>query len=250
MALTAEEYLARADPLALVRRLRAADPEGLARNVAHFEGEADHRDAIVQEYLSAEGVEEVTQALVEALLPAGALNPSPALLDVGAGSGFFTRKVEAGLRARGLRPRMFAMDATPAMLRSLAAQGTRAVPFLGVMEDLEGSVRESAALQPLPPLFDGLMSTLALHHCPDVPAFFRGAARVLRFGAPMAIVDLVEHGHAEFRDMGDVHLGFAPGALAAQALEHFGEAEARVLPNACCSSAKAQVSLLVLEATR
>lgn len=252
MALTAEQYLERTDPAALFARLRAADAAALARNVAHFtEKEAGERDRTVLGDLGSEGVEAVGQALAEALLPSGAMNPAPAILDAGAGSGFFTRRAAEALRARGLRPRMFAMDATPAMLRALGSKPFQAVPFLGLLEDLEGSVREAAKVQPLPALFDGAMSTLALHHCPDVEAFFRGAARVLGFGAPMVVVDMVAHDHADFRaTMGDVHLGFAPERLAAMALDHFAEAEARALPGVCCTGGGGSISLFALTLRR
>lgn len=252
MALTVEQYLERTDPAALFARLRTADAAALARSVAHFtEKEAEQRDRIVLGYLGSEGVEGVTQALAEGLLPAGAMNPAPAILDVGAGSGFFTRRAAEALRARGLRPRMFALDATPAMLRALGRKPFPVVPFLGLLEDLEGSVREAAKVQPLPGIFDGAMSTLALHHCPDIGAFFRGAARVLGFGAPMVVVDMVAHDRADFRQtMGDVHLGFEPQRLAALALEHFAEAEARVLPGVCCTGGGGTIQLFALTLRR
>lgn len=245
MALTVEDYLTREDPAKLFARLRVADAEALARNVAHFtEKEAAERDRILLGHLGSDGAEQVAEVVVEGLLPAGAMNPSPAILDLGAGSGFFTRRVDEALRSKGLKPRMFAMDATPAMLRALGSKPFRAVPFLGLLEDIEGSVREAAKLQPLPPLFDGAFSTLALHHCPRPERFFEGAARVLRHGAPMVVVDMMEHGHEEFRaSMGDVHLGFAPGQVAAWAAERFFRAEARVLPDACCTSDGERVGL-------
>ena len=140
------------------------------------------------------------------------------------------------LRARGLRPRMFAMDATPAMLQALGAKpGLRAVPFLGVLDDIEGSVRAAREAQPMPELFEGAFSTLALHHCAEPANFFEGAARVLQHGAPLVVVDLVEHDRAGFKEeMGDVHLGFRPGYVEAIALERFHRAEARVLAGARC----------------
>jgi SAM-dependent methyltransferase len=235
MSLAVEEYLARAPPEQLFARLRVPDAAALARNVAHFtEREARERDRIVLGYLGEAGVQAIVDAVAGGLLGAGAMNPSPAVLDLGAGSGFFTHRVEQALRAKGLKPRMFAMDATPAMLRALGAKPLRAVAFLGLLEDIEGSVREAAALQPLPPLFDGAFSTLALHHCAEPPRFFAGAARVLGYGAPLVVVDMVEHGREEFRaSMGDVHLGFPPARVAAWGAEHFRDAEARELAVSC-----------------
>jgi SAM-dependent methyltransferase len=252
MALALEDYLAREDAMALFRRLRAGDLAALEDNLRHFtEREARDRDAIVLGYLGDGGVDRVVEAVVEGLLPAFAMNPSPALLDAGAGSGFFTRRVDQALRAKGLRPRMYALDATPAMLRALAAKpDLRAVPFLGLLEDLEGSVREARAHQPLPEAFDGLFTTLALHHCPSLEQFFEGAARILRFGAPLVAVDLEQHTHEHFRDMGDLHLGFAPKSLEAWALDRFGEAEATTIPDACCAGNGARIGLVRLAARR
>ncbi|MCA1814182.1 MAG: class I SAM-dependent methyltransferase [Halobacteriales archaeon] len=252
MALTVEQYLARVEPVGLYARLRVADAGELARNVGHFtDKEAMDRDRIVLDHLGPDGAEAVERAVSEALLEAGAMNREPAILDAGAGSGFFTTRVAERLRAHKLAPRMFAMDATPAMLRALGAKQAPIVPFLGVLEDLEGSAREAAKLQPLPPLFHGLMSTLALHHCPDPARFFAGAARVLQHGAPAVVVDMTEHGHADFRErMGDVHLGFDPQRLAALALDHFAEAEARVLPDVGCRDSGTRVGLFALTLRR
>ncbi|HEV8360535.1 MAG TPA: methyltransferase domain-containing protein [Candidatus Thermoplasmatota archaeon] len=251
MSLAAAQYLEHVDAAALFRQLKVPNPDALARNVAHFtEREAAERDAIVLGYLGEDGARQVTEAIVEALLAAGAMNPAPALLDIGAGSGFFTARVEEALRARGLRPRMFAMDATPAMLRVLGAKGVRAVPFLGAFEDLEGSVREARKLQPLPELFDGAFSTLALHHCSDPALLLAGAARVLRFGAPLALVDLVEHDLERFRAMGDLHLGFPPERIAALALEHFHTARVEALPGCRCTGDGGSVQLFLADLRR
>jgi SAM-dependent methyltransferase len=252
MSLSVEQYLERVRPAELFARLKVGDADTLAANVAHFtEKEARDRDAIVLGHLGSDGAQRVVDAVVEGLLPAGAMNPQPALLDLGAGSGFFTHRVAEGLRARGLRPRLFAMDATPAMLRALGRKPFPIVPVLGLLEDVEGSVREAAKVQPLPALFDGAFSTLALHHCPDPPRFFEGAARVLGFGAPLVVVDLQEHRHEELRaNARDLHLGFRPAQVEAWAAERFGEARAAPLEGTCCTDDGERIGLFALAARR
>ncbi len=246
--LTVKDYLARVDPEQLYTRLRVASPEELRRNVAHFtDKEAMERDRIVLDHLGEAGVAAVVETVSEALLHSGDMTREPEVLDAGAGSGFFTKRVADRLRSHGLRPRMFAMDATPAMLRALGAKHAEIVSFLGVLEDLEGSAHEAAQVQPLPPSFHGLLSTLALHHCPDPALFFAGAARVLRRGAPAVVVDLTQHDHDDFRErMGDVHLGFDPRHLRAIALSHFAHVEAQILPAVGCVDSGTRVGLFAL----
>jgi ubiquinone/menaquinone biosynthesis C-methylase UbiE len=90
-----------------------------------------------------------------------------------------------------------------------------------------------------------------LHHATDPALFFEGAARVLQPGAPMVVVDMVQHPHAHFRQtMGDVHLGFEPAHVEALAAEHFHEAAARKLPDTCCTTEGEKVELFALELRR
>lgn len=189
MALGAAEYLARVGPADLFERL-AVRPLAMPQ--------ASPPDDV--------GV----AALAAGLLEAGAMNPAPALLGLDADPAWFGA-VEAALRARHLRPRMFALASTPERLRAL--DDAHGVPFLGHLEALEGSVREAAQVQPLPPLFDAAFLAPALPSGIDPQRFVEGAARVLAHGGPL--LTLAAPGDALGRD------------LHAAALERFHRADVR-----------------------
>jgi hypothetical protein len=214
MALAPPAYLARVDVAALFARLRVPDAAGLARAASEMDdGAAAAEEAAFDGALGPEGAE----AIGDALLAAGAMNPAPALLDLTARGPGLVSRVDAALRARSLRPRWSAMAGSPAALRRFA--DARAVPFLGALRDIEGSVREAAMLQPLPPLFDGAIVALALapsmEHEGALDAVLAGVARVLAHGAPLIVVE-------EAAQVG-------PGHLEAVALERFRACEVRPL---------------------
>lgn len=63
---------------------------------------------------------------------------------------------------------------------------------------------------------DAALCMLVLHHVEDLEACLAQAARVLRPGGRLVVLDMVEHDRREYhRTMGHRHLGFAREALAA-----------------------------------
>jgi len=212
MALTVEAYLARVDAAALRARLGGA--EGPAR------GEPA-RPAAEQAGIA--------EAAVGVLLPAGAMNPAPAVLGICTGPELAVR-VEAGLRARGLHPRWFALEATPDGLRAVAAAMPAGVGFLGAAGDVARSVEEARSLQPLPPLFHGALATVEPADWPEPSPALRSCARVLAHGAPMAVAGGL--------------VAPAPERVAAMALDAFHRAEVRQV---AASSSAQRVAMLELE---
>jgi ubiquinone/menaquinone biosynthesis C-methylase UbiE len=74
------------------------------------------------------------------------------------------------------------------------------------------------------PIDDGILDavtiSLVLHHLPDPPLVLTEAARVLRPGGRVLIVDMEQHDRSEYREqMGHVWLGFDPDRITAWLLE-------------------------------
>jgi SAM-dependent methyltransferase len=142
-------------------KLGAANPEALAKSVQHFTAkEGEKRDAIVLGYFGDEGVNRIVEAIAQRLLSPPSLRTGSKVLDVGAGSGFFTAKIAEKVNRTVSNVAFYAMDATPAMLLALAKKKAGITPFLGVAENIQTSIKEAAAYAEIPSKFDAVFSTL------------------------------------------------------------------------------------------
>jgi cyclopropane fatty-acyl-phospholipid synthase-like methyltransferase len=139
----------------------------------------------------------LAHAVAEAIAARVPLSKQQSVLDFGCGTGLVTLK---------LGPRVGAMtgaDTSPGMLETLAgkarAQGfsLNLVPLaLDGTTDLGGP-------------YDLIVSSMALHHVPDVPGLFHQFERHLRPGGQVALADLDEEdGSFHEGSMGVHHLGF------------------------------------------
>ena len=114
--------------------------------------------------------------LVEALEPA----PGQPILDLGCGAG------HAGFAAAAAGAAVTAVDTSERMLETtrLLAQERALEGYLAVWADV-GTL-------PFPPAsFDGAVSRYSAHHWPDVAAAMREAARVVRPGGRVVVIDTV-----------------------------------------------------------
>lgn len=152
-----------------------------------------------------------------ARLPAD-LQPQ-ALVDLGCGTGYFTRV----LASHYGRP-VLGLDLAEGMLRH-ARQQPSAPPAAGwIAADAEALPLRGGSQ-------DLLFSSLALQWCNDLPQALAEARRVLRAGGIMAFSTLVEGSLAELRDSwqqvdGYVHVNrFSPRRFLQQVLEASGFAE-------------------------
>ncbi|MCK6554131.1 metalloregulator ArsR/SmtB family transcription factor [Candidatus Binatia bacterium] len=107
----------------------------------------------------------------------------------------------------------------PFVRRVVAVDGSRAM-LTAARRRLNGTGNvelRHGRLQALPiddAALDAALSCLVLHHVPDPAAALREAARVLRPGGRLLIVDMLRHDRREYRQqMGHEWLGFEPTEL-------------------------------------
>jgi ArsR family transcriptional regulator len=142
-----------------------------------------------------------------ALLPRGLV-----LADLGCGTGYMARSLY------GLCERLILVDRSPAMLARARERLARA-PGSTVLDVRRG---ELDALPIEDGLLDGLVAGMVLHHLPLLDGPLREMRRVLKPGAPLALLDLVPHNEAWLREaQGDRLLGVDPADVLA-ALERHG----------------------------
>ena len=184
------------------------DINELVGQIEYFEREAPERDDIVRDYLRDECIETIVNDIVEEILKLS--RESIKLLDVAAGSGFFTERVKRKLEEKGIKVEVYGFDITPSMLKRLKEKGI--IPIWGVAEKIRESimiVNEHYGLN-VPKEFDVVLSTLAFHHFLKPEEVLRSMKSVLKEGGKVIIVDVLKHEHEEFKEtLKDTHLGFS-----------------------------------------
>jgi ArsR family transcriptional regulator len=132
------------------------------------------------------------------------LLPPHDVVDIGCGEGYLTIEV-----ARWAK-RVVAVDRSSAVLaraRALAGR-RRAANIVFKRGELERLPLDAASV-------DVALLSQALHHAADPAQALREAARVVRTGGSVLVLDLRAHDQAWVRDkLGDRHLGFADDELA------------------------------------
>lgn len=131
------------------------------------------------------------------------------LMDFGAGTGLLLQQLAPHVR------RITAVDVSPAMNAKLREK-LPAIPC--EVELLTHDLEASALDARFDASFDGVVSSLTLHHIRDVPALLRRLAGLLRPDGFLALADLdAEDGHFhEAGTEGVHHHGFERSALLAQ----------------------------------
>ena len=241
------EYLEAADLPKLLRELGAQNVDLLVKEISHFtRKEAEKRDKIVLGYFGEDGVNKILDSILAGLDSAPKLKPNAKILDMGAGSGFFTARIAAKVKKLVPTALFYAMDATPAMLSALTKKKDAITPFFGIAENIAGSIKNANKYAAVPKRFEAVFSTLMLHHCPDIDKVFKSVRRVLKSTGKAVIIDLCSHTFTEFRDeMGDLHLGFDLDLIRKAAKKVFSEVYVEQLAGIRCSSSGRSAELFV-----
>jgi len=157
-------------------------------------------DAVAAEWDSNPGRIAQARAVVEAIRKSVPLQPTMKALDFGAGTGLITL---------GLLPDVAditAVDASREMLRVLD-QKLKALRI----ENVHTCLNESEPARLPMAGFDFLVSSMVLHHIPNVPQTLRQLRPCLRPGGWIALADLVtEDGTFHADATGVYHLGLDP----------------------------------------
>lgn len=147
------------------------------------------------------------QQIATAMLRAVAFQPGMQLMDFGSGTGLLLERIAPYVA------KISAVDVSCAMqqqLREKLPQLTCEVEQLEV--DLERTALERR--------FDGIISSMTLHHIHDVPALLRRFHGLLRPGGFIALADLdCEDGSFHTEDTGVKHHGFAREEMARMVTE-------------------------------
>jgi SAM-dependent methyltransferase len=249
VTISLEEYIKSIDLEQLFKKLHAANPETLAKTVEHFTAkEAKKRDKIVLGYFGESGINRIVDAIAGHLFSLLKLRRVRNILDLGAGSGFFTARIAQQIP----NAKFFAMDATPAMLVALSKKKLGITPFLGIAEDIEASISVARAYAEIPEKFDAIFSTLMLHHSVNPEKVFESIRKALKKKGKAVILDLCEHKFEEFKtEMGDVHLGFKLAHVRNMAEKHFSKVDIKKMPGigCTCSGRSAEIFVVTMQNT-
>jgi len=247
MSTTFEDYLKKAQLEQLFKQLGASNPRILANTVKHFATkEGEKRDQIVADYFGPHGAERIVDSITGYQFADPQIPENATVLDVGAGSGSFTIAVEKMVKIELPKVEFYAMDPTPTMLLSLIVKKARITPFIGLAENIEGSIQHAREFFKIPSKFDSIFSTLMLHHSTQPEKVFESISQVLKKNGKAVIVDLCEHSFAEFKEeMGDIYLGFKPEKIKKMAQKHFSTVEVKKIPGIRCKSSGRSAEIFV-----
>lgn len=162
---------------------------------------ADKAGSYEQTPSRVDNVDRIAQAIADTV----SLDPSWHLLDFGSGTGLLLERLAP------LVGRITAVDVSPAMTSQLEAK-------LGQLPCVVDIVAMDLSTDSLDRQFDGIVSSMTMHHIADIGAMFEKFHAMLKPGGFIAIADLdSEDGSFHSEDSGVHHFGFERAAIAAAA---------------------------------
>jgi len=134
-------------------------------------------------------------AIAEAIKKKFELNANMKIMDFGVGTGLLGFLIAKDVK------KVFGVDMSPSMLAKLKEKNTPELSIEAVEQDI---VKE-----PLDDIFDGIVSSMTLHHVEDLEAFFKSIYKNLDENGFLAIADLEkEDGTFHSDNTGVYHYGF------------------------------------------
>ncbi len=143
--------------------------------------------------------------IARAIIASTRLDPAMALMDFGSGTGLLLERIAP------LVKKITAVDVSPAMNEQLSNKQA------SLQCELE-MLSVDLTVDTLARTFDGIISSMTLHHIRDIDALFARFFELLNEGGFIALSDLdLEDGSFHTEDTGVHHFGFDREALAAKA---------------------------------
>jgi len=119
------------------------------------------------------------------------LTPNMEVLDFGVGTGLLGFEIAKKVK------QVYGVDTSTGMLEKLKEKNSDALTIIPIQQDI---VKE-----PLKQTFDGLVSSMTLHHVEDLEAFFQTIYKNIKEGGFIAIADLEEEDGTFHSDNEGVH---------------------------------------------
>ncbi len=161
-------------------------------------------DQRAQDWDSSSRRRELARALAEAITKRIEMHPSMRVLDIGAGTGLLSRQIRPYVAS------IVAVDSSKAMLEKL----------LEYSEEIETVHSDILDYRPKEQ-FDGIISSMTLHHIKDIEHLMRHLHSMLKRGAFIALGDLAPE-KGDFHDHGNegvYHFGFDEATITQAALK-------------------------------
>ena len=217
--------------------------ENFIEQIKHFEKEAPKRDNIVESYLTKSEIENVVESIVVEIEEK---NKEPLhILDIGAGSGYFTVKVRKKLIERGFgNICIYGLDLSPSMLERLARR--KIIPLWGIAENLTECLKVWIEKHEVlvPERFDYIMSTLAFHHFLDLEKALSNIREIIVPNGKVIVIDIKRYQNEDLmKKLGDTRPGLDPNYLEKIAKKYFNKVEIKTLENARCCTENVSINL-------